>query len=162
MNARTGEPRMRVLMSAIVALLLTALPLPFWLDVLRPEFLVLTALYWSIAAPRAGGIALGFLAGLALDVFQGAVLGQHALALCLVSYIAVREHQRIRAKPLFQQMLIVLAALSLYEFVVFAIDGWSGHPVTTPLRWLHIGTGALVWPVASAMLERTHSRALRV
>jgi len=162
MNARSGEPRMRVLTTAIAALLLTVLPLPFWLDVLRPEFLVLTVLYWSISAPRAGGIALGFLSGLALDVFQGAVLGQHALALCLVTYIVVREHQRIRSKPQFQQMLIVFGALFLYEFITFAIDGWSGHPVTTPLRWLHVGMGAFVWPVVSAMLERTHSRSLRV
>ncbi|MGH8284465.1 MAG: rod shape-determining protein MreD [Steroidobacteraceae bacterium] len=162
MSSRMGEPRMSVLMTAIVALLLTALPLPFWLDVIRPQFLVLTVLYWSISAPRAGGIALGFLSGLALDVFQGAALGQHALALSLVTYIAVREHQRIRSKPLFQQMLILFAALFLYEFIAFAIDGWSGHPVTTPLRWLHVGTGALVWPVVSAVLERTHSRALRV
>lgn len=162
MSSRMGEPRLRVLTTAIVALLLTVLPLPFWLDVLRPEFLVLTVLFWSISAPRAGGIALGFLSGLALDVFQGAVLGQHALALCLVTYIAVREHPRIRSKPLFQQMLIVFGALFLYEFMVFAIDGWSGHPVTTPLRWLHIVSGALVWPIVSAMLERTHTRALRV
>jgi rod shape-determining protein MreD len=157
-----GEPRMRVLMTVIAALLLTVLPLPFWLDVLRPEFLVLTVLYWSISAPRAGGIALGFLSGLALDVFQGAVLGQHALGLCLVTYIAVREHSRIRSKPAFQQILIVFGALFLFEFIVFAIDGWSGHPATTPLRWLHIATGALVWPIVSAMLERTHSRSLRV
>jgi rod shape-determining protein MreD len=157
-----GEPHVRVLTTAIVALLLTVLPLPTWLDVLRPEFLVMTVLYWSINAPRAGGIALGFLSGLALDVFQGAVLGQHALALCIVAYVIVREHQRIRSKPLFQQMLIVFAALFFYEFIVFAIDGWSGHPVTTPLRWMHVPAGAILWPVVAAMLERTHSRALRV
>ena len=72
-----------------------------------------------------------------LDVFQGPVLGEHALALALVTYIAVREHQRIRSKPAFQQALIVFAALVLYEVVLFAIDGWTGHPVTSPLRWVH-------------------------
>jgi len=39
----------------------------------------------------------------------------------------VREHQRIRSKPAFQQALFVFAALAIYEFVLFAIDGWSGH-----------------------------------
>jgi rod shape-determining protein MreD len=141
-----------MLLTVLVALVLTVFPLPPWLDVLRPAFLVLTVLYWSVNAPRTGDIALGFFAGLMLDVFQGPVLGQHALALVLVTYIAVREHQRIRSKPPFQQALIVFAALVVYEFVVFSIDGWSGHPVTSPLRWVHTVTGALIWPPAAAIL----------
>ena len=149
MSAPSGG---RILLTAFVALVLTVLPLPPWLDVLRPVFLVLAVLYWSVNAPRTGDIALGFFAGLALDVFQGPVLGQHALALALVTYIAVREHQRIRSKPAFQQALIVFAALAVYEFVLFAIDGWSGHPVTSPLRWVHTVTGALLWPPVAAIL----------
>jgi rod shape-determining protein MreD len=151
------EPRLWMIFSGFIALFLSVLPLPGWLDVVRPAFLVLAVLYFSITAPRAGGLALGFLAGLALDVFQGAVLGQHALALTLVTYIAVREHQKIRSKPAFQQSLIVFFALVAYEFVVFAIDGWTGHPITTPLRWVHTLTGALIWPIAIALLERGHS-----
>jgi rod shape-determining protein MreD len=147
-----AEGRGRLLVGAFVALVLTVLPLPPWLDALRPAFLVLAVLYWSVNAPRTGGIALGFFAGLALDVFQGPVLGEHALALALVTYIAVREHQRIRSKPAIQQALIVFAALIVYEIVLFMIDGWTGHAVTTPLRWVHILTGALIWPPAAAVL----------
>jgi rod shape-determining protein MreD len=151
------EPRLWMVFSGFIALFLSVLPLPGWLDVVRPAFLVLAVLYFSITVPRAGGLALGFLAGVALDVFQGAVLGQHALALTLVTYIAVREHQKIRSKPAFQQSLIVFFALIAYEFVVFAIDGWTGHPITNPLRWVHTLTGALIWPIAIALLERGHS-----
>jgi rod shape-determining protein MreD len=136
-----------------VALILTVLPLPWWLDVARPAFLVLTVIYWSVNAPRAGGLAIGFFAGLMLDVFQGPVLGEHALALSLITYIAVREHQRIRYKPGIQQALIVLAALVMYEVVLFMIDGWTGHPVTSPLRWVHALSGALIWPAAAAILS---------
>jgi rod shape-determining protein MreD len=153
-----AEGRGRLLISAFVALLLTVLPLPPWLDVLRPAFLVLAVLYWSINAPRTGGIALGFFAGLALDVFQGPVLGEHALALTLVSYIAVREHQRIRSKPAIQQALIVFAALIVYEIVLFTIDGWTGRAVTTPLRWVHTLSGALIWPPAAAVLAYAAGR----
>lgn len=151
------EPRVWMIFSGFIALFLSVLPLPGWLDVVRPAFLVLAVLYFSITAPRAGGLALGFLAGLTLDVFQGTVLGQHALALTLVTYITVREHQKIRSKPAFQQSLIVFFALIAYEFVVFAIDGWTGHPITSPLRWVHTFTGALIWPIAIALLERGHS-----
>ena len=147
------DSRGRLMLSALVALILTVLPLPPWLDVLRPAFLVLTVIFWSVNAPRAGGLALGFFAGLLLDVFQGPVLGEHALALSLITYIAVREHQRIRSKPAIQQALIVFAALILYEVVLFMIDGWTGHPVTSPLRWVHTATGALIWPPAAAILS---------
>jgi len=156
-NARVLEPRAGMLLTALTALFFTILPLPPWADVLRPPFLVLAVLYWSIAAPRAGGIALGFLAGLSLDVFHGSVLGQHALALSVVTYITVREHQKIRSKPVFQQSLIVFGALMLYEFIVFAIDGWTSHPGPGAMRWVHTVTGAMVWPVANALLGRSHA-----
>jgi rod shape-determining protein MreD len=145
----------RMLLTVVVALILSVLPLPLWLAAVRPAFLVLTVLYWSISVPRLGGIALGFGSGLALDVFRGAVLGENALALTAISYLAVREHQKIRLKPSFQQALMVLAALLIYECILFAIDGWTGHPMTSPLRWLHILTGALIWPLTSAVLDRT-------
>ena len=147
------DSRMQLLLSALVALILTVLPLPHWLDVVRPAFLVLTVLYWSVNAPRAGGLAIGFFAGLMLDAFQGPVLGEHALALSLVTYIAVREHQRLRSKPAIQQAMLVFAFLVVYEIVLFMIDGWTGHPVTSPLRWVHTVSGALIWPPAAAILS---------
>jgi len=154
----TVDSRGRMLLTALVALTLTVLPLPHWLDIVRPAFLVLTVLYWSVNAPRTGGIALGFFAGLLLDVFQGPVLGEHALALTLITYIAVREHQRIRSKPAVQQALIVFAALVVYEVVLFMIDGWTGHPVVSPLRWLHTLSGALIWPPTAGILAYSAGR----
>jgi len=155
MNDRLSRGRM--FFTVLLALFLSVVPLPGWADTFRPAFLVLTVLYWSIASPRTGGIALGWIAGLALDIFQGSILGQHALALALVTYIAVREHQKIRSKPVFQQSLIVMATLFIYEFIVFAINGWTGHALYGPLRWVQILTGAVVWPVAAALLGRSHA-----
>lgn len=150
----------RLLLTALVALVLTVLPLPPSADLVRPQFLVLTVIYWSVNAPRTGDIAFGFFAGLVLDVFQGPVLGEHALALSLITYIAVREHQRIRSKPLIQQALIVGAFLVVYEIVLFMIDGWTGHPIISPLRWVHTLTGAIIWPPAALIL--TYSAGRRV
>lgn len=150
----SAVPRGRMIFSTFLALVLTVLPLPPYGDLVRPSFLVLTVLYWSIAAPRAGGVGLGWFSGLLLDVFQGPVLGQHALALSVVTYITAREHQKIRSKPLFQQSLIVFVALAFYEGVVFAIDGWTGHPLTSALRWVHCATGAILWAPAATILAQ--------
>jgi rod shape-determining protein MreD len=151
------EPYGRIFLTVLLALFLSVVPVPGWVDAARPAFLVLTVLYWSIAVPRAGGLTLGWIAGLVLDIFQGSVLGQHALALSLVTYITLREHQKIRSKPVFQQSLIVMGLLFIYEFVVFAIDGWTGHVLYGPLHWLQVLTGALLWPLAAALLGRSHA-----
>jgi rod shape-determining protein MreD len=146
-----------ITLTAIIALVLTVLPLPTWFAIARPQFLVITVLYWSIMSPRSGGILLGFASGLALDVLQGPVLGEHALALAFAAYLAIRLHLLVRAKPLFEQSLFVFAALMVYEFLLWVIDGWSGHPLSTPARWVHTLTGGLIWPLVVGILGRFHA-----
>jgi rod shape-determining protein MreD len=153
-----SEPRGAMVLTALVGLILTVLPLPTYLAIARPMFLVLTVLYWSIASPRAGGIALGFFCGLMLDVFQSPVLGEHALALSCITYVAVREHQKIRSKPAFQQSLIVFVMLLAYEAILFFIDGWTHHTNTNPLRWTHTLSGAILWAPVAAVLNTTNDR----
>jgi cell shape-determining protein MreD len=79
------------------------------------------------------------------------------LALSLLTYLAVRLHLLTRAKPIFEQGLFVLIALSVYESVLWAIDGWSGHQAGSWTRWVHIFTGAMVWPIIAGLLGRLHS-----
>ena len=155
--AAPRESRPLTYVTAFVGLLLTVLPLPQYLAIVRPPFLVLIILYWSTMTPRAGGILIGFLGGMVLDILQGSTLGEHALALSFVTYLAVRLHLLTRAKPIFEQSLFSLVALLLYEALLWAIDGWSGHPVNNPTRWLPVLTGAAIWPVIVGLLGRTHT-----
>jgi len=146
-----------ILFTSVVALVLSILPLPGWLPVIRPAFLVLAVLYWSTMAPFVAGMALGFFGGLALDVFQGSLLGEHALALCFLTYLALRFNLLMRAKPIFEQSLYVLVALVGYELLLWVIDGWTGRSMSSPLRWIHTLIGALVWPFVVGVLGRFHS-----
>jgi rod shape-determining protein MreD len=146
-----------VALTALVGLILTLVPLPHWLAIARPSFLVLVVLYWSTMTPFAAGIGIGFVSGLALDVFQGSLLGEHALALAFVTYLAVRLHLLMRAKPLFEQSIFVFAGLLVYEFLLWVIDGWSGHPITGPARWVHTLSGGIIWPVIVGFLGRFHT-----
>ena len=109
MNLARREPRWAVFFTVLLALIAQVLPLPDWLSVVRPSFVVLVIIYWSIYSPHAGGIFAPWLAGLALDVFKGDVLAQNALAVSLVAYIAMSLHQRLRNQTLVQQSLFVFA-----------------------------------------------------
>jgi rod shape-determining protein MreD len=150
------DSRALVYVTSAVALMLGILPLPQWLSILWPHFLVLVVLYWSTMAPRAGGILLAFLGGICLDVFNGSQLGQHALALSLLAYLAIRLHLLTRAKPIFEQSLLVLLALFVYEGVLWAVDGWSGQRISSWTRWVAVVTSALCWPVIVGLLGRLH------
>jgi rod shape-determining protein MreD len=151
------ENFLAIVITALLGLMLTVVPLPHWLAIVRPSFLVLVVLYWSTMAPFAGGIALGFFGGLCLDVFDGSLLGEHALALAFVTYLAVRLHLLMRAKPLFEQSLFVVAGLVIYESLLWGIDGWSGHALSSWARWVQALTGGLLWPLAVGLLGRFHT-----
>ena len=158
MNLSRGEPRWAVTFTVLLALILQALPLPTWLEAVRPSFLGLVVIYWGIYAPHAGGIFAPWLGGLGLDVFKGDVLGQNALAIALVAYIAMSLHQRLRNQTLVQQSLFAFAVLTLNEFVVWGIEGWTGHSVSSPWRWIQPMIGGMLWPFIALMLGRTHQR----
>jgi rod shape-determining protein MreD len=158
MNMARREPRWAVAFTVLLALILQALPLPTWLEAVRPSFVGIVVIYWAIYAPHAGGIFAPWLAGLALDVFKGDVLGQNALAIALVAYIAMSLHQRLRNQTLIQQSLFVFAVLTLNEFVVWGIEGWTGHPISSPWRWIQPMIGAMLWPFVALLVGRTHVR----
>jgi rod shape-determining protein MreD len=159
MSFTRGEPRWAVFFTVLLALIAQVLPLPDWLSVVRPSFIALVIIYWSIYAPHAGGIFAPWLAGLGLDVFKGDVLAQNALAIALVAYIAMTLHQRLRNQTLVQQSLFIFAMLTLNEFVVWGIEGWTGgHSVASSWRWLQPMVGAMLWPFIALLVGRTHSR----
>ena len=73
MTRDNRHPRTSMVLSSLAALVLAIVPLPFPLDALRPDFLVLVVFYWSIQSPRAGGLSLAFFAGLALGSIMGTI-----------------------------------------------------------------------------------------
>ena len=158
MMRETRIRRLPMALSSLVALALAVLPLPSVLEAFRPDFLVLVVLYWSIELPRAGGLTLAFMAGLALDVIQGVVLGQHALALTLISAWATHLRLRLRVFSILSQSLTIFALLTAYQFVLFWVDGATGNPVTNFGRWLAPVIGALLWPLIIGLLRRLHER----
>jgi rod shape-determining protein MreD len=158
MSFARREPRWAVTFTLLLALIAQVIPLPDWLSVVRPGFVALVIIYWSIYAPHAGGIFAAWLAGIALDVFKGEVLAQNALAIALIAYITMSLHQRLRNQTLVQQSLFVFLMLAVNEVVVWSIEGWSGHSVASPWRWIQPMVGAMLWPFIALLAGRTHTR----
>ena len=138
----------------IIALLLSILPLPEVVVSFRPDWVAIILVYWSLFRPGYFGFLTAFWLGLALDALYGSLLGQHALALLTVTYIARHFYLRIRVFPIWQMSVTILALLALYEFLLFWVDGVAARSVPAVDRWAPVVIGALLWPLVFASMGR--------
>jgi len=148
----------RVVGVTVLALAATIAPLPEIVEPYRPNLVALTVLWFCLLSPRLLGLTYAWCAGLALDGFNGVLLGQHALTLTVVAYFAAKFRLQIRAFPAWQQSVVVLALLWLNEFLLFWIDGVAGHPVTDWRRWVAVPVTAACWPVIAGLFARYAAR----
>ena len=106
----------------IAALVLTLLPMPGWTAWLRPAWVLMVLIYWTMTMPHHVNVGTAWIVGVVLDVLTGTMLGEHALALTIVIYLVYSFHRRIRMYPMLQQGFSVLVFVLLYQF----IQGWRG------------------------------------
>ncbi len=147
------EGRRILVASFVLAFLLSALPLPDWASMWRPAWVALVLIYWCFALPQQVGVFSGWICGLLLDVLSGTLLGQHAMGLALVAFIANRLHQRVRVLPPWQQALTVFGLIFSYHLMVIWVSGIRGLEVP---GWAYV-TGALtsmvLWPWVFVVLR---------
>jgi rod shape-determining protein MreD len=108
--------------------------------------------------PRTWSVGSAWIIGIVLDVSYGTLLGQHALALCLVAFVTVRFHLLMRVFPLSQLSFTVFALLALYQFVLFWINGVAGISAPPVTYWGPVIVGTLVWPFAYMFLSGVRYR----
>ena len=141
-------------LSLALTLALAVVPVPDAIAPLRPDWVAVVLLYWSLMAQRRFSLLTAFWMGIALDTLSGALLGQNALALLVIVYLAEKFHLRLRVFPVSQLALAVLFLLGLYEFILFWIDGVAGRTVPLVERWLPPLTGTLVWLAMLMLFDR--------
>lgn len=130
----------------LAAFVLTLLPMPEWTIWLRPAWVLLVLIYWLAMMPYRVNVGTAWFLGLCLDVLNGTLLGEHALALTIVGYLVVRIHSRFRMFSLVQQGLFVLLFTLLYQFVLYCIQGFAGDLPRSWLYWLAPLTSMVLWP----------------
>ena len=158
MSSGSYSQRLPVVATIVLALMLSIIPLPDWLEAFRPDWVVLVLVYWAMVLPRTWSVGSAWLVGLVLDVAQGTLLGQHALALCVVVFVTVRMHLLMRVFPAGQLMASVFSLLALYQFILFWVNGVAGLPIEASHYWAPVVSGTLVWPAVRSILNGVRMR----
>lgn len=140
-----------------VALLINLMPTgrTLWM----PDLLALVVAFWNIHQPRKVGVFAAFVLGVMMDVHQGALLGQHALAYTLLGYASVSLHRRLLWFGLAGQMAHVLPLFVLTQGVAMVIRLSTGGMAPDWGVVLAPVVQTALWPVATALLLAPQRRA---
>ena len=138
----------------ILAFIVGSISLPNILELVSPFWLLLFFIYWLIYSDSNGIFSAALILGLLLDVLQGAILGQNALALIITSAFILREKQSFFVSNLTTQQVYVFIA-SLIYLILFLMTHIVIHGLQ--IQWFIIFaplTGALMWPVVRFLLAK--------
>jgi len=142
----------------LLALCLQAMPLPdAWL-IWRPDWLGLMLIYWCLVAPQRVGVFHGFVLGLLIDLVEGAPLGQNALVLSLLAYLALLLYSRMRAYALIQQAVLVFVLLGIAQLVEQWLRTIFGPFAINLAFLLPALIGGILWPWLFTLLQMLRRR----
>jgi rod shape-determining protein MreD len=124
-----------------------------------PDLLAVVLVFWCVHQPLRIGVGTAFFFGLAMDVHQGALLGQHALSYTAMAFGAVAMHRRLLWFPVPAQSLQVLPLFVVASVLTLVVRLLAGG--TFP-GWNHLLAPlieAMLWPVVTVMLLAPQRRA---
>ena len=147
-----------IVTSLVLALALTTFPLPESIAAFWPEWAALVLFYWVMALPQRIGVTSAWVLGLCLDILKGALLGQHALALIVVTFLLLNMHQRIRIYPFWQQAITIGALLFIYQVLLLWIYSISGTMSVSWPYWYPSLIGIALWPWLFVLLRDLRRR----
>ena len=138
----------------VLAFIVGAIALPSLIEMVSPFWLLLFFIYWLIYSDSNGIYSSAFVLGILLDVFQGGILGQNALALVISSAFILSVKKSFFVSNLTTQQVYVFIA-SLIYLIVFLITHISVQGLQT--QWLVVFvpfTGAILWPIVRFLLAK--------
>lgn len=139
-----------IYLSLLIALTLNLIPFGRLPGI--PDWFALTLAFWCLHQPLKVGMGAGFVFGLAMDVANGSVMGQHALAYVLLAFAAGGLSRRVLWFPLAQQALHVLPLLLGTQLVMLAIRMATGAEFPGITYFLASGVATLLWHPLSYVL----------
>ncbi|HAF87193.1 MAG: rod shape-determining protein MreD [Legionellaceae bacterium] len=148
----------RILLFFIVMCLLTIIKLPSFLTVIKPCWILLLCLYIEFYIPKYFKLTLIVLVGIILDVLLVTVIGEHVLALVLVTWLAQQKARRFYFFTLTEQMIIIGFFVILYQGILTLIDVFLGFDVSFIAILGSMATSMLCWPWLKLLASRGLTR----
>ncbi|MEO8856699.1 MAG: rod shape-determining protein MreD [Burkholderiaceae bacterium] len=124
-----------------------------------PDMLALVLVFWSVHQPLRVGIGTAFVFGLCMDVHQAGLLGTHALAYTVLSFLAIAIHRRLLWFSVPSQAAQVLPLFLVAEVIELVCELLGGGTFSGFSLFLAPLVQSLLWPLVSVLLLVPQRRA---
>ena len=139
---------------SLIALIVNAISLPHFMEIISPFWILIFYVYWLIYSENKAAYIVALLLGLILDISQGDILGQNALALILSSTVIIRVKKSFYVSNIttqqiyiFMASLVYLIALLITQITILDIN----------FDWLILFapiTSSIIWPFVRFLLAK--------
>jgi rod shape-determining protein MreD len=124
-----------------------------------PDLLAVVLVFWTVHQPLRVSIGAAFVFGLFMDVYQGGLLGQHAMAYTVLSFFAITIHRRLLWFSVPSQAAQIFPLFAVAHAVELILRMLGGGNFPGFLMLLAPVIEAVLWPVASIVLLMPQRRA---
>ncbi len=147
--AKTGY----IALTLIAALLVNLLPWSGYGLWIKPDFVALVVLSWCVEEPRKMGFVAAWLLGMLMDVADGTLFGQHALAYIILAYAGIVLHRRVRMFAVTPQALHIIPLLLLNDLIIVIVRMLAGADFPGWHYFIGSFVAGALWPPLSALLK---------
>jgi len=110
------------IISLIIAAMINLIQINIFNIDLKPDFILLTLIFWFFKNPNAVSISTFWLVGLINDIFMGDLLGQHALTYASCYFIAQYFISKIMLNNKYQKLLYIFLIFLSAQMIILIIN----------------------------------------
>ena len=143
-----------VYFTLLIALLCQLFP---WVGqgvIFRPDFMLVTLLYWVLRAPNLCNVGTAWLAGLLVDLATGSLLGQHALSFTITAYLALSFQRRLVLFSPWQLAGYMVGLLAIERLFILLLKLFEGNESPGFGYFWPIISGLMLWQLLVLIFGR--------
>lgn len=156
--ARRVSPFWAIVVSILVAMLFSVMPVAEPLLLWRPDWVLLVVVFWVMHAPSYIGIWMALIIGLLLDVLLATPLAFHGTAILVAAYLATMTKRWGGVLSMRQSTLLILGLVIAARAVQYVLHLFTGLGGGLVYQLPGIIASTLIWPAIMLMLMKWSQR----
>jgi rod shape-determining protein MreD len=151
----------RIYGTLALAVLIEQLPWSGWALALRPDFVLVGVLLWTLHQPARVGFGTAFFFGLLADFQDGAVFGQHAIAYTIGVYLVLFLRLRLLQFDPLRQAAQLFPILLTVQLTVLLVGWLAVNPPEGLAILMPVPGSAVLWYLIAQFMRLWHGKSLQ-